>query len=166
MTGSGTDVVNINGNVQLAGTMSISTGGSIVNGGGTLSAMSLKLDSGTGAGTLASPINTSVTTLAARTVTSGDLAVHEADSLTINVVDGLSGFSVVGNTQVEAGQDVTLESGISIGASGSASVVLDAARSIILKSGSHITTINGDIVLKANQRTIPTSGNFLMSLNN
>jgi parallel beta-helix repeat protein len=48
-----------------------------------------------------------------------------------------------------------------IAASGGGTVSLTARKNIVLRPGSSITTVDGDLLLSANQQTLPTSGHFV-----
>ncbi|MGZ0164668.1 MAG: beta strand repeat-containing protein, partial [Planctomycetales bacterium] len=146
-TGTDTDSIAIAGSATVTGTMILTTTGSIADSGagGTLSAGSLKLDSGTGVGTSGAVIDTTVTTLAAQASTSGGVFITETDGLTIGTVDSLSGLTTANGavTLVSTIGDITVDQNITAG-----DVSNDDEFDVIIQAEGTATFIN-QIVLNA-----------------
>ena len=148
---------------------------------------SIDLDSSTSGDQ--SLLASSVTSL---TVNAGD----GADTITLSAaLTGLTGAVTIngdgGNDTVNLNADITFASGnslnvdltndaaggdvdqINVGAnanlvlSGSGAATLKASRNIALASGSSVTTVNGNLIVEANQQGTPTVGNFIgINVNN
>ena len=86
-----------------------------------------------------------------------DIGGDEAGNITQNSGAEIN-WSTASSLELQANQDITLNS--SITATGDGAVSLNADRSITMNSGSSITTNSGAITLNANQGASPTSGNF------
>ncbi|MCX5734160.1 MAG: hypothetical protein NTW68_07530, partial [candidate division NC10 bacterium] len=112
--------------------LSVVTGAGISQSGGTLTAPSLGLTSGTGIGSSGNRLSVNATTLSAQT-TSGGIYITETDSVALGTVDTQTNLSAAGGaadvtlvaggaiTQSAgslAGNNVRLEAGTEIGASG------------------------------------------------
>jgi autotransporter-associated beta strand protein len=73
------------------------------------------------------------------------------------------GLTPAADKSVSANASSTISfpsSASTIGVTGTGAVTLTTARDIATAQGSHITTVNGDINLSANQQSIPTVGDF------
>jgi D-arabinose 1-dehydrogenase-like Zn-dependent alcohol dehydrogenase len=85
---------------------------------GTVTADTVKLDSATGVGASGSAVSTNVTTLSARSSTSGGVFISETGGLTIGNVDGLLGINTSGgNGEIRiTATDVNISNTVSAGA--------------------------------------------------
>ncbi|MCP4786264.1 MAG: hypothetical protein GY903_19940 [Fuerstiella sp.] len=69
--------------------------------------------------------------------------------------------SMGGNVSLTATLGITLTAGADVSTSGAGTVSFSTERTIILASGSSITTVDGDLTVSANQQAVATSGNFV-----
>src|SRR5690606_19230209 len=77
----------------------------------------------------------------------------------ITVSENIGGGT--GGVTLEATEDIIVDDGIQISATGSGDISLTAERNLSLGNGSGVTSENGDVTLSANQQAIAASGNFI-----
>ncbi|BAQ60477.1 alkaline phosphatase [Geminocystis sp. NIES-3708] len=135
-------------------------------------ATSAKLDTSNGIGTITNAIETQVTNLAARASTSGDIAIKNTGTLTIDTVEGLSGVSV-NNGQVNLSSTESIIVNQTINASGNITLTAkDTGFDINLINSSAITSTSGNINLLSNTinlgdtTSITTTGNIFINQDN
>ncbi len=124
------------------------TAGAITQGGGTITANNLILSASTGIGTSANNIYTDVTTVGAKTTSSGDIFIHEGDGLTIGSVT-IDGDTVTG-IDSSAGP-------------GLIKIVVDNDN---LAINNKVNAGGGDVALYASSGSITTNGGGMITANN
>ena len=168
------------GNVTLttSGTGAITTADTVDT---DLTSGNLTLLTDAGVGSLANPLRTQVINLEAVSG-GGGVFVSNIGDLTIGGIGATVGVSAnnadinisaassitvsenvspgTGSVSLSATETISLNSGVSVSATGGGTIDLTAEKSISLVSGSSISTVDGNLTLKANQQVTPTPGNF------
>ena len=162
---------NAAGEIRFHEDVTLGAGGATFNANVTLDGMTLTADGdvifGNAAGDVLviSGATTAVITnadgITLTSVTTGN------QHLTLN---SAAGISVNNTVTMAAGMDLTANavgtidlanSNADISATGNGEISLTAERNIVLASGSSVTTVDGNLLLSANQQAISTSGNFI-----
>jgi hypothetical protein len=108
---------------------------------------SLTLNSGTGIGTQANPLDLAVTTLNAATATTGDIVINELNAITLNTITASAGAVFLSaasfaddasDATVISGTSVSLTATGAIGATGATNQIDTTTGSLTLVAGTHI----------------------------
>ncbi len=149
-TGSGSDSVAINGNATVAGTIDISSGGSITDGGGKLTAAAIALRASTGIGTSADRIDTETANFEASTGTVGVFISNIGKFSIGNVSTSLNGIEVTtsGDIDIINTVDITVSETIVNQGTGDINLATGASSTLALNvaAGTGIVSNGGGLI--------------------
>ncbi|MDB5581077.1 MAG: filamentous hemagglutinin outer membrane protein, partial [Bradyrhizobium sp.] len=125
------------------------TSNGTITGTGVVTGANVTLDSKSGVGTSGARVNTTATTLAARSATSGGVFVNETDAVTLNAIGGVANSAAGGGAyDVTAAGSVTVTG--TVNSSGTGTTTLASTAGAVIAVNNTVGNSSGAAVLTSN----------------